>query len=121
MEYWYRMEDKLYASPVDEFGEPVGGPTLTVEVYAYPVLKHTKKGVWLHCGFGIIKRFVLNNAKKQWASPTLEEAKASFLARKKRQEAIYKARIDIARRARAQVEAEHFTATCNITEIRYPT
>ena len=81
MEKFYRYEDTLYSYGDDEYGFY---SRLKVELREYPVIKHTLKGVWLDLGFGM-KRFVLIKARKRWALPTIEEAKISFLARKKAQ------------------------------------
>jgi hypothetical protein len=48
------------------------------------VISHTAKGVWLDRGFGD-RKFVLNEARKRYAYPTVELAKESFIIRKKRQ------------------------------------
>lgn len=96
MEIWYRYEDVQY-STVDEFDQSCGGQ-LVVELRTYRVLSHTPKGVWikLYCGD---KRFVLKDARKKFACPTLELAKESFIARKKRQAQIHTARANQAKRA----------------------
>lgn len=103
METWFRYEDVQYAAPVDEFDRPCGEGQLTVELRKYEVLRHTPKGVWLrlYCGD---KRFVLRDARKKFACPTLALAKESFLARKKCQVRIYTARANRAKRAIALAE-----------------
>lgn len=58
----------------------------------YPVTKHTPCGCWIDLGYRE-KRFILNDSRKRFAYPTKEEAKASFLARKKRQLGILRAQI----------------------------
>ena len=104
METWYRYEDVQY-STCDEFGVASGGH-LVVELRTYQVLKHTPKGVWLSLaggGFSCIqggnKRFVLKDAHKKFACPTLELARKSFIARKQRQVQIHTARANQAKRA----------------------
>lgn len=44
----------------------------------FTVAKVTPKGVWLQD----IKKFILNNARKRFAYPTVELAKESFIIRK---------------------------------------
>ena len=116
MEFWYRYEDKLYASAVDEFGDSLGEPHLCVELLKFVVHHHTPKGVWLERHWGgdydprdvgfwrSRQRFVLNDAYKKYAHPTLEEAKISFIARKNKQIRIYNKRIEHAERAIAFVQ-----------------
>ena len=90
-EVWYRYEDRRYAEPVDEWGDSYGTGRLEVNLIKIPVRKHTPKGVWL--GWSAPGRFVLTSARKRYACPTAEEAKESFIARKKRQASIYRARL----------------------------
>lgn len=103
-ESWYRYEDIQYAAPVDEFDRPCGKGELLVLLREYPVLRHTPKGVWL-AGTGDLRyshhidRFVRNDAKKRFACPTIEEAKESFIARKRRQASINHARAERAEEA----------------------
>lgn len=89
----YRYEDIRYAPPVDEFERPIGEGTLSVELRTYIVRKHTPCGVWID------GRFVNLKANKRFACPTMEEAKESFIARKKRQIRILSARLKDAQRA----------------------
>ena len=51
-------------------------------LFLYPILKTTKCGVWISIYPN--KKFVNLNAKKQWACETIEKARESYLARKKR-------------------------------------
>lgn len=56
---------------------------------SFEVLKHTPAGVWIdEFGHGKKTRFVLTRARKRYACPTVEEALASYHARKKRQASI---------------------------------
>jgi hypothetical protein len=50
---------------------------------SFPVERHTPKGVWLRV-WGH-EKWVSATAKKRYAYPTQEEARESFIARKKRQ------------------------------------
>ena len=90
-EFWFRYDSVRYASSLDEFECPVGDGHLEVKLRKFPVLKHTPKGVWINGWRG--RRFVLRDARKRYACPTLEEATESFIARKKRQAGIYRARL----------------------------
>lgn len=85
---WYRMDDVLYAAPVDEFDNPVGPSTLRLRVVKFKVTKVTPKGVWLD-GY----KFALTSARKRYACPSLEEARESFIARKSRQLSILQDRV----------------------------
>ena len=91
----YRLEDVVYAAPLDEFDVPQGSGRLEVVTRKYRVVKTTPRGVWLDIG-----RFVLLGTRKQYAHPTLEDATVSFIARKRRQQGIYEAR---AHRAEAAI------------------
>lgn len=78
--YWYRIVDGRYAPASDEWGMPVGAGQVYVSVLEYRVMRETAKGVRLDNG-----RFVLRDARKRFACPTVEEAVESYLARKYRQ------------------------------------
>lgn len=91
-EVYYRYEDRRYAGPCDEWGDPIPGSGHSdIHLRTYEVLKHTPKGVWLR--FRYDKKFVLASANKRFACATIEEAAESFIARKKRQISIYKNRM----------------------------
>jgi hypothetical protein len=96
-EFWYRMYDVQYAAGIDESGNPVGSGRTAVETMKLRVISETPKGVWLDYAGG--KKFVRAAARKQFACPTLEEAKISFRARKRRQIRILKAQLRRAERA----------------------
>ena len=71
VEYWYRFDSRVWREK-----------DVTITLYRFAVIRHTLRGVWLD--YGIEKdKFVLVNARKRFACPTLDEAKESFLARKK--------------------------------------
>jgi len=92
---WYRIEDYRYAEDVDEWGDP-SGSNVGIEVRKYRVRNPTPQGVRLDIGFGET-RVVLDASIKRFADPTMERALVSFLARKRRQAAIYEARAADAR------------------------
>lgn len=79
-ELYYRYDDILTTS----------GPR--INFWSYPVTKHTAHGVWLDLGFNT-KRFVRTGTRKTFACHTKELAKLSYIARKKRQLKIYKAKV----------------------------
>lgn len=85
-EIWYRYDDVLVSSGIDVDGDPIGPGYVAVRLHRMLVRKRTPKGVWI----GL--RFVLNSATKRYACPTIDEAKASFIARKTRQARIHHAR-----------------------------
>lgn len=76
----YRYTDTLYSSGDDEYG---WNTYIRVHLNKYPIIKKTDKGIWLD-NFGS-KRFVLLAARKKFACLTIEEALASYKARKNRQ------------------------------------
>lgn len=97
-EIWYRYEQREYAAaPFDECGRWPG--TTRVVLLEFFVVRHTAKGAWVarKDAFGNLsydgERFVLTTAHKRYAWPTKAEAMTSFVARKRRQIAIYEARI----------------------------
>lgn len=92
--YWYRLVDRLEGDETTSW--------TVVRLCKLIVIKETRKGVKL---IGINHgrdnpRFVLRDAKKRWACPTIEEAVVSFVARKERQAGIYRARASHAEYAR---------------------
>lgn len=91
-EVWYRFYDFRYAAPLDEFERPIGSGRAAIQVAEYPVLKKTKKGVWLLLPSGD-RRFVRSDANKKFAASSYKEALESFLARKRRQQKILQARL----------------------------
>ena len=75
VEYWYRFDSRVWRD-YDRI------KTVAITLYRFAVVRYTQQGVWLD--YGIEKdKFVLINSRKRFACPTLDEAKESFLARKK--------------------------------------
>ena len=72
MTTWYRVDATLWE-----------GGRLTIRVHEYPVVAVTPRGV--HLSVWGQRKWVSASARKRFAYPTLELAKASFIARKKRQ------------------------------------
>jgi len=48
------------------------------------IIKKTPKGVWVSLGYDD-KKFILDDARKRWAYPSIKEALESFRIRKERQ------------------------------------
>ena len=105
-ETWYRYEDVMYAAPLDEFERPVGENRLEVVLRKYAVVKYTPKGVWLSWFGGYPDRFVLSDARKRFACPTVEEAKQSFITRKERQVRIFRSKLKRAENSIAIIKGE---------------
>lgn len=99
-EVLYRYEDVQYAALADEFGESRGVGYLDIQLHEFRVVKRTPKGVWVQYSYGgSYKRFVLMSGRKRFAWPSIEEAAASFRARKRRQVSILRAQLGRAERA----------------------
>jgi hypothetical protein len=91
---WYRLDDVLYAPMLDEFETPIGPGRLDIIVRKHSVVRITPKGLWI-VQQGIYSggpRFILFNATKRHAHPTMALALESFVARKNRQASIHEAR-----------------------------
>ena len=93
VEVWYRYEDVRYAAAVDEYGYTRGPGRTEVRLLELQVSKVTPKGVWLALGGWGTPRFVLREARKQYASPTIDAALTAFIARKRRQCRILRAQL----------------------------
>jgi hypothetical protein len=96
---YYRFEDYAVSNGSDEYGDPYPGHTVAVRLQTYRVEKITPCGVRLCSG-----KFVNSSWNKQFAWPTIEEAKKSFYARKARLISIASARIRDAKMAVNLVE-----------------
>jgi hypothetical protein len=104
-EVWYRVVDFRYAPTLDEWDRPQGDGQSALKVSEYLVVRHTERGVWLHLdGWG--RRFVLRDARKRFACPTLKEAWESFRARKERQLRLLTAQIAHVRRVLEMGESD---------------
>ena len=105
--YYYRVEETTYSAGCDEWGDPLpGGPTCT-NLCKFEVVKRTPQGVWLDIG-DIDLKLVLNHWNKRYACPTIEEAKASFVARKRRQIRLAESTIARAKEAMRYMEVKGF-------------
>lgn len=95
----------------DEVGEWRHSHTeVEVDMYQYPVVKETPKGVWVNVRYSYYPgmefsrydcKWVSNTTRKRFAYPTPEEALSSFKYRKQRQISILKVQLRNAERAYA--------------------
>lgn len=90
---WYRYEDFRESNGTDEWDNNLGGH-IAIRLCKFEVIKLTPKGVRLDNG-----RVVIHEHNKRYACATIEEAKRSFMLRKKRQISIYSKRVEHARMA----------------------
>lgn len=104
-EIWYRYEETHYASTLDEYGSSNGDGSTTVRLVELPVVRHTPKGVWIALNYSMQEKFVLVEANKRYACPTIWEARESFIARKRRQIRIHSAVIRKVERAIAVLDS----------------
>lgn len=79
---FYRFEDYGVSVGSEEFGF---SSRRELSLREFQVIKETPKGAWIQMTFCGDKRFVRLDARKQYACPTIELARQSFIARKKRQ------------------------------------
>lgn len=79
---YYRFEDYGVAHGSEEYGFY---STRQLSLREFQVVKETPKGAWIEMPFLLDRRFVRRDARKRFACPTVEEARESFMARKKRQ------------------------------------
>jgi len=96
----YRYEEITYSRGLDESDNVIQGFDMRLELRTFVVLRATAKGVWIKM-FGLNKeeKFVHLGAKKQYASPTKEQAMQCYKSRKKRQIEILSYKLDKARKA----------------------
>jgi hypothetical protein len=103
MEYLYRLRDQLFSNGADEYGESTGSH-VQVLLDRFCIMKRTPKGAWIDA-WGE-KKFVNLTARKQYACETLDAAKQSYLARKKRQVRILSSRLSSAESAIRLIESD---------------
>jgi hypothetical protein len=104
-DFLYRYVDRRVALPSNEWGDATGSKP-DVVLREHYIIRRTAKGAWIDNGY-LGKRFVLFSARKQFACQTVEEAKESFLARKRRQLSILKAQQRHVEDAMALVKGEY--------------
>ena len=99
----YRYEDVQFAAPCYD-DDPPGIGRLEIICHEIRIEKETPAGYWI--GNIITRRWVSKTGKKRYAHPTKAEAWKSFQARKRRQIAIYSARLRRAEKALALPQPE---------------
>ena len=98
---YHRFEDYLEGPGVDEYERPLGPSQVRIRHQQFRVLRKTPCGVWINEGYR--ERFILTDARKHFACPTVEEAKASYIARKGRQIRILSGKLRKAKLALAMI------------------
>jgi hypothetical protein len=108
--YWYRYEDARYAGGCDESGDPIPGEAYSkIHLRTFKVIGETPKGVWLSFDGVNKSRWVSHSSRKRFACATKQEAIVSFIARKKKQQAIYTAKAKIAEDLIRKARKEFYT------------
>jgi len=102
---YYRFEDYLESSGVDEWDNSLGPPIQRVRIREFDVEKETPKGVWIR-GF-MFRRFQLKECRKRFACPSVELAMESFMARKRKQAKILRTRLAGVEHAMYQARVEY--------------
>ena len=106
MEYLYRFRDQLVSNGVGEY-DGYTGSHVKVLLDRFCIMKRTPKGAWIDI-WGE-KRFVNLTARKQYACDSPEEARQSYLARKKRQVRILSSQLSSSKSAMALMESNTYT------------
>ena len=101
---YFRYEESRISLGCDEWGEPIPGyGGVRLYLREFEVIKVTPTGVRLNDYSNNPQgRLVSRNWSKQWACPTVEEARQSFIARKRRQLRILESKMQQAKDALAQ-------------------
>lgn len=103
-EYYYRMYDQLTGDGHSTWPK--------IYVVKLKVVKHTPCGVRVIGGLGNNSgpngRFINNSHRKRFGYPTIEEAKESFIARKRRQIRIYDNRVKTAEQCIEKINHDDF-------------
>ena len=99
--FLYRIEDKTYAS-VNPYKYEWGNDDeydfyTQLNLHAYIIRSVTPCGWTIKADNGNGYRFISKTTNKQFALPSIEQAVESYIARKKKQAAIYEARAQKAR------------------------
>ena len=77
---------------------------ITLWTYTYNAVSHTPKGVWIYDQYYLRRRFILHNARKRYALPTIEEAKEAYKHRKIRQISILTAQLENAKASLDEID-----------------
>ena len=89
------------------------GGEMRINLIRYRLVRKTPKGAWIHriCSYGGASgkdRFVLDGPGKRHAHVSIEEAKDSFIARKRRQIALLETNLTFAKAAMKFATSEEF-------------
>jgi hypothetical protein len=101
-DHLYRFEYRRVANGMDDWDNPSINYRVVLELRKFEIVKKTEKGCWIRSfpfSQTMPRKFVLNKARKRYAYPTVEEARLSFLARKKRYLGFLEIYKDVTRRA----------------------
>lgn len=98
----YRYEDVLCGDETHAY--------VQVRLRVFEVVKRTPCGVKIAMGYGG-EKFINLNARKQYASVSVEEAKISFIARKRRQAGILSSQLVNVNEALRIVESGEIAST----------
>jgi len=102
----YRIESRRMSGGFDDWGDAIPGSGHSrLFAHVFVVLKVTKCGKWVR-DYGGNRRFILDTARKRFAHDTLEDALASFRARRQRQIGILTARLRAAEEELALAKAD---------------
>jgi hypothetical protein len=113
--YLYRYREQRYAPSCDENGDCYGKGNMRLHLEKFLILKETKCGVWISKGVYFIpdkereipkelQKFVNLTCRKKYACSTIEEAKESFISRKKAHIRILNSQLEDAELALRMIE-----------------
>lgn len=107
---YYRYEERIFGT-MNEYDPELHLESGRLDILHFPVMKETPCGVWIKIPWidsmnGKGKKFILTNARKKYACPTIEDARESFMARKQRQIMILKGQLERARLALSLMKEE---------------
>jgi len=105
----YRYYDVQYSAGCDEYDNDLGPGRVGINLIEFEVIRETRCGFWIATKYCFnapgekiprnCQKFVNMNANKKYACKTKEEAKESFIARKRRQIQILSCGIERAKKA----------------------
>ena len=106
---YFRYEEVRYGTGyTDVHGEYVStGSYVELQLREFRVIRRTPCGVRIDDYRSEHGRFISREWNKQWACPTVEEARLSFIARKERQIRILRAQLKQAKEALGKAAAGH--------------
>jgi len=118
---YFRYEElRVGEGYTDQSGEyVVTGSSVRLQLREFRVVKETPCGVRID-DYSQGGRFISREWNKQWASPTVEGARLSFIARKRRQARILEARLRQAQEAMGLAEDGYRTSSDRLLRNREP-